>query len=273
MKKIYGPYLNVNIFDNVENREQKILISTGVSLFSLPTNYIGDILFTIYPVLSLSPQYFPWVGSTYTLRLYCTRGSLPSILLSETSIKIQPSNYTFFALSLRSFNFSSVSGFFATIESDGQGEPPTGVELEVLRYTSSVYISTIEDNENRVDVATILGEPPLSEENLAERILENPNNLLLTDENGYVTPTNLSLQDLYTALAEKIMSSTGVTKGGTWTVKDVLRVLSAWAAGKWRDKDGTAQTYEILDPDDGTSVILEILLSKTSPYKQTIYKG
>ena len=36
---------------------------------------------------------------------------------------------------------------------------------------------------------------------------------------------------------------------------------------KWQDKDGEAGTFEILDPDDGVTVIAEITPDPTTPYK------
>lgn len=46
------------------------------------------------------------------------------------------------------------------------------------------------------------------------------------------------------------------------------RILKAWCAGNWRDKSGEANTKELLDADDGTTVILEMILSETTPQRQ-----
>ena len=46
------------------------------------------------------------------------------------------------------------------------------------------------------------------------------------------------------------------------------RILKAMAAGNIRDKSGVIDTYEILDPDDGSTVVAEVVLSDTSPYWQ-----
>lgn len=69
-------------------------------------------------------------------------------------------------------------------------------------------------------------------------------------------------------IVSTLFSTTGVTAGGTWTFAKLLKVMTAWAAGKWRDKSGAEGTYEILDPDDGATVIAEITPDTDSPYKQ-----
>lgn len=45
------------------------------------------------------------------------------------------------------------------------------------------------------------------------------------------------------------------------------KAFAAWLLGNWRDKSGSPGTYEILDPDDGSTVIAEITPSTTTPYK------
>lgn len=46
------------------------------------------------------------------------------------------------------------------------------------------------------------------------------------------------------------------------------RILKAWCAGNWRTKSGETSIYELLDADDGTTVILEMILSQTTPQRQ-----
>ena len=56
--------------------------------------------------------------------------------------------------------------------------------------------------------------------------------------------------------------------------KDILcwsektKKMVAWDFGIWKDKPGVPGTYQILDPDDGITVIAEIITSTDSPYKQ-----
>ncbi len=69
-----------------------------------------------------------------------------------------------------------------------------------------------------------------------------------------------------------LMVDTGITEGGVWTVEKLLKVLAAWAAGNWRLKTGTSYTYELLDAEDASTVILEQTLSNTTPYKTVTIK-
>jgi len=68
------------------------------------------------------------------------------------------------------------------------------------------------------------------------------------------------------------LAATGVTEGGTWTLAKLLKVKAALAAGNIKDKSGVANTYEILDPDDGSTVVAEVLATDTSPYWQFTIK-
>jgi len=50
-------------------------------------------------------------------------------------------------------------------------------------------------------------------------------------------------------------------------IEDLDVILKAWCAGKWQLKSGETAVYELLDADDGTTVILEMTLSQTTPYR------
>lgn len=63
---------------------------------------------------------------------------------------------------------------------------------------------------------------------------------------------------------------TGFTEGGTFTFAKVMKLLAAMASGSWQLKSGSTNTYEILDPDDGSTVIMEITPNETSPATKTI---
>jgi len=52
------------------------------------------------------------------------------------------------------------------------------------------------------------------------------------------------------------------------TFKQIIAVLTAWAAGKVED-DGSGN-YNILDPEDDSTVIFKLTtVSETTPYKDT----
>jgi len=65
-----------------------------------------------------------------------------------------------------------------------------------------------------------------------------------------------------------LMAATGITAGGTWTYQKLLKTLAAWSLGLARDKVGFPGVQEILDPDDGATVIAEVTMSETTPYRQ-----
>jgi len=71
-----------------------------------------------------------------------------------------------------------------------------------------------------------------------------------------------------TEIVAALMGDTGFTAGGTMTFEELLKFTAAWLIGDWYDKVGDSTTQQILDPDDGATVILEIQASDTSPYKQ-----
>ncbi len=65
----------------------------------------------------------------------------------------------------------------------------------------------------------------------------------------------------------QIFAHTGITEGGTWSLEKQFKIASAWMFGTTRLKSGYVNTYEVLDPDDGETVILEYTLSTATPYK------
>jgi hypothetical protein len=53
---------------------------------------------------------------------------------------------------------------------------------------------------------------------------------------------------------------------------DLDRILKAYCSGEWRLKDGETAVYEILDADDGVTVVLEVELSQTTPFRTVTVK-
>lgn len=64
-----------------------------------------------------------------------------------------------------------------------------------------------------------------------------------------------------------ILTSLGITEGGSWTLQKALKVITAWVAGNWRVKATDEDVQELIDPDDESTVILEQTLSTTTPYR------
>jgi len=80
------------------------------------------------------------------------------------------------------------------------------------------------------------------------------------------TTIQIVAQDPYDVVAS-IFAKTGITVGGTWMFSTIMKVTLAWMLGIARDKSGVPGTQEILDPDDGVTVIAEVVMSTTTPYR------
>ncbi len=80
--------------------------------------------------------------------------------------------------------------------------------------------------------------------------------------NGIIPSANVDP----TIAVAAMLAATGVTAGGTWSFAKLMKVSAAFGAGKWQDKSGSPGTRELLDPDDGTTVVAEVIPSETSPY-------
>ena len=50
-------------------------------------------------------------------------------------------------------------------------------------------------------------------------------------------------------------------------IEDLDVILKAWCAGNWQLKSGETAVYELLDADDGATVIMEMTLSQTTPFR------
>jgi hypothetical protein len=55
-------------------------------------------------------------------------------------------------------------------------------------------------------------------------------------------------------------------------LENLDRILKAWDAGDWKLKSGTTDVYELIDPEDGSTVIMEMKMSQTSPYRTITLK-
>ena len=89
------------------------------------------------------------------------------------------------------------------------------------------------------------------------------------DRCGDIQTLITALNDPSTAqITAAILAATGITAGGTWNVAKAIKVFVAWSVGNWQDKAGVPGTYQILDPDDGTTIIAEIIPGIATPYKQ-----
>ncbi len=74
------------------------------------------------------------------------------------------------------------------------------------------------------------------------------------------------------AVVAALMADTGFTAGGTMTYEELLQLLAGMVAGTWRDKPTDSTKQELLDADDDSTILLEIDLATTTPYKQVTIK-
>jgi len=67
-------------------------------------------------------------------------------------------------------------------------------------------------------------------------------------------------------IATAIKNSTGWTEGGTFTFAEVVKLLTAWAAGEWTAGLGTS--YNVMDAEDSDSAVINVQLNEDEPYKE-----
>ena len=97
-------------------------------------------------------------------------------------------------------------------------------------------------------------------------------NMITEDSGGnYFTATALELAPTAemdaTEFATAMKAITGITEGGTMTWQTLMKINAAWVAGNWQLKSGETAVYELLDADDGATVIMEMTLSQTTPHR------
>jgi len=75
---------------------------------------------------------------------------------------------------------------------------------------------------------------------------------------------------LYAKEGGDLHISTGADVLGKF--KDLDRILKAWAVGDWRQKSGSTTIFELMDADDGSTVIAEIVPSCVTPFRTITIK-
>ncbi len=97
------------------------------------------------------------------------------------------------------------------------------------------------------------------------------NNMIDEDSAGNEF-TVTALTNSAAVVVAALMADTGFTAGGTMTYEELLQLLAGMVAGTWRDKPADSTKQELLDADDDSTVLLEIDLATTTPYKQATIK-
>lgn len=65
--------------------------------------------------------------------------------------------------------------------------------------------------------------------------------------------------DIVTAM----LAMVGITEGGTWTYEKAMKIMTAFMAGNWRVKASDSTKQELMDAEDGTTVILEQSITRS----------
>lgn len=65
-------------------------------------------------------------------------------------------------------------------------------------------------------------------------------------------------------LAEAMKAITGLSvAGGTWTWEKIMRITTAFIAGNWRVKSSDISKQELMDAENGTTIILEQSITRS----------
>jgi len=156
----------------------------------------------------------------------------------------------------------------------------TEARLARLDVDVSSRNATAPDNANIVNIHNIVKAAGDGDLAAIKVIMDKYDGLLEVDSGGN-TFTVQALQNAPTAemnaaeLQAAMKAMIGLTVGGTWTWEKLMKITNAWIAGDWRRQVADPSIQELLDPEDG-SVILEQVLDKTpaagSKYKTITVK-
>jgi len=114
--------------------------------------------------------------------------------------------------------------------------------------------------QNGVDIITIVGMGKLViDETCIGGTIKVTGNFTIEDEttDGFLGTLEEDARYDIGQITDAMKEMTGITEGGTWQFDKVVKIITAWIAGNWRLKETDTTKQELLDPDDGTTVILE----------------
>lgn len=158
----------------------------------------------------------------------------------------------------------------------------SGIAIDIVRLNTTPpnFGLQVVDADGRVDVSKVNGETPVPLSDMTtgarDAILNDATRFSGADIAAILTDTDELITDnipaRIAAIVGDIFDRVGITEGGSWDLTKALTILNAWIAGNWRVKSGESGTQELLDADNGTTVILEMVLSRTSPYRSITVK-
>lgn len=173
------------------------------------------------------------------------------------------------------------NGSAVVYEIDTNYDPPTRVEATTDRDAILAKLpAALSGGFIKSDVQKVNGETPVSLSDMStgarNAILDDATRFSGADIAAILTDTDELITDnipaRIAAIVGDIFDRVGITEGGSWDLTKALTILNAWIAGNWRVKSGESGTQELLDADNGTTVILEMVLSRTSPYRSITVK-
>ena len=137
------------------------------------------------------------------------------------------------------------------------------IKMDYVMLSQAAFISMFTAKDSGfmdINVRSVAGTAQTANDNGADI------NLILADTNelqGLISGGKLpsQVQGLEVAalvqFQDALLAIVDVTEGGTMTLQTLLKIQAAWIAGNWRRKTADPTVQELLDADDGTTVILE----------------
>lgn len=142
--------------------------------------------------------------------------------------------------------------------SDSNSHPSDAGDLYIAQQIASAYENNSVPGE-WASQSTI--------ETLIQTVLETNNLDHVANATGQVDLVDAPNSTAVTAIITALKAATGFTAGGTLTYAEVIKIIAASVAGDVQDKTDSTTTQDVLDADDGSTVVAEITPSATTPYR------
>ncbi len=84
-----------------------------------------------------------------------------------------------------------------------------------------------------------------------------------SETNVNANETKIDALPTAAAIVAAIKAMTGITEGGTWTWEKIMKITTAFMAGDWRVKATDASVQQLMDAENGTTVILEQSITRS----------
>jgi len=251
MKQINTNVYSVVAINLTSGEEVTINIDTDLSYLVIP--YDSTINMNTYLKVSLSLNSVA-VGNTITARIYLSNNETKKTLVAAKAVKRVSSDLPLVYFDFTPFLFvRSGMNVFNAIQITLQSNKAAGND-NLIFMAFQVY-----DIAKQLDIATINGEAPITSDDIADKILVNPANLLKTDVNGNVELSSTTLSSISSNVIDSLASEIGLDASA-------VKIFKAIASGNVRIKSGTTDTLQYLDTDKQT-VLFEAKYSTSGTIK------